>query len=74
MKRKIIRVGTSAAVILPKSLLEETQTKIGDEVDVSVQQLDHSKTQALPVSPEVIEWTDRLIDENLELLKQLKDA
>ena len=35
MAQKIIRVGNSAAVTLPKSILEESGVKIGTKVNVS---------------------------------------
>lgn len=70
MKRKIIRVGTSAAVILPKSILKETDTKIGDEVDIFMQPAGHISH----VRPEVIEWTRRFMEEDHDLLELLKNA
>lgn len=74
MRRKIIQVGTSAAVILPKSILNETQTKIGDEVEIHVQKVGTDHRPPLQISSEVIEWTKRFIKEDKELLNQLKDS
>ena len=36
MIQKIIRVGNSVAVIIPKKVLEEKRIKVGDKVNISV--------------------------------------
>lgn len=73
MKRKIIRVGTSAAIIIPKELLHETNAAIGDEVEVTLRKANKDLRTA-QVDPDVIEWTNRFIEEDRDLLMVLKDA
>jgi antitoxin component of MazEF toxin-antitoxin module len=56
MQRKLIKVGTSAAIIAPKELLEREGLKIGDEAYFEV-----SKKSPLPkamVDPEVLQWKE----------------
>ncbi|MBP9762828.1 AbrB family transcriptional regulator [Patescibacteria group bacterium] len=69
MQRKLIKVGTSAAIIVPKELLEREGLKIGDEAYFEV-----SKKSPLPktaVDPEVLQWTDEFIKKYKPLLKKL---
>lgn len=73
MKRKIIKVGTSGAVILPKELLKSAGLKIGDTAIVRIGKPSKRKTNP-QVRPEVIEWVNRFIDEDRDLLNLLKDA
>lgn len=36
MRQKIIRVGNSAAVTIPKKVLEEKGLKVGEEADIDI--------------------------------------
>ena len=47
MTQKVLKVGTSAAVIIPKKSLKELGLKIGDEVRVSV----NSRRKTVSISP-----------------------
>jgi len=72
VKRKIIKVGTSAAVILPKDILATAKVRIGDMVEVSIRKTGKRKKPS--VRPEVMEWTERFIEEDRELLKHLQQS
>lgn len=79
MTQKIIRVGNSAAVVIPKSVLEESGVKIGTKANVSykadmesfVIQIGKKTTVQRPVSREFHQWLDQFIDEDRGLLKEL---
>ena len=65
MTQKVLKVGTSAAITLPKRSLLELGIKIGDTVNVVVDQ----KTRRVVVSAvpsgvdrDLIEWTDKFIE------------
>lgn len=72
MQRKIIRVGTSAAVIIPRPKLEELNVGIGDRVFVEVFSRPRAAKQA--VDPAVIQWTDQFIKKYKPLLKKLASS
>lgn len=70
MQRKVIRVGTSAAVLIPKAVMDERNLQIGDTID-----LDFSGTSSNSiVDPALIEWTDAFIKKNRGLLDKLANA
>jgi len=67
MKSKIIRVGNSAAVTIPKKSLEEKSLQVGDEVEIEVKPL---KKKPI-VSPEFLDWVDQYIEKNRPSLEEL---
>jgi antitoxin component of MazEF toxin-antitoxin module len=69
MKAKVIRVGNSAAVTIPKNVLEERNIKIGDEAEVAVKSL--KKESAVP--SEFLEWLNQYIDKNRAALEELAE-
>jgi antitoxin component of MazEF toxin-antitoxin module len=70
MQRKVIKVGTSAAVLIPKAVMDERNLKVGDMID-----LDFSgKSSSSVVDPVLIEWTDEFIKKNRGLLDKLVNA
>lgn len=75
MQRKLIKVGSSAAVLIPKALLEEQGVKIGDMVEMDLRKNDHkaAKRQTV-IDPRVIQWTDDFIEKHRGLLKKLSKA
>ncbi len=73
MQRKLIRVGTSVAVLIPKAVLEEQGVHVGDMVHVEVSKRDMTKKSSA-INPELIQWTDEFIAEYKGLLKKLADA
>lgn len=60
MTQKVLKVGSSAAVIIPKKSLEELGLKIGDEVVVEI---DHTKKSVLIHSQKVLSGDDQKIAE-----------
>jgi len=72
MQRKIIKVGTSAAVLIPKSVLDEQRMKIGDTVHVAVSKKALASDAA--IDPKVIEWTDKLMKRYKPMLKKLASS
>lgn len=79
MAQKIIRVGNSAAVTIPKSILEENGIKIGTKANVSYKAdtedivVHVGKKSAIkhPASKEFHHWLEQFIDEDQGLIKEL---
>lgn len=73
MTQKLLKVGSSAAVTIPKKSLKELGLKIGDEVRVEVDI--KGKTviieSAKNVSKEVLSWTDNFIKQYRTALEAL---
>jgi len=70
MQRKLIKVGTSAAVLIPKSLMDEQGMKIGDMIDIDVSKKGKATVKSV-IDPKVTQWTDEFIEEYKPLLKKL---
>lgn len=70
MTQKIIRVGNSAAILIPKSLLEEKGLKIGSVVSVSIEK-PHKKTPSTIIDKEVYEVGNDLLNRYLPAFKKL---
>ena len=81
MKQKIRPIGNSAAVILPKSLLEEGDVRIGTSVNITYQkdmggyfiEIPKKKTQQPTgkLSQEFQGWLNSFIKEDAALLDEL---
>ncbi len=79
MSQKVIVVGNSLAVTIPKASAKKLGIKAGDSVEISA----HPSTRALTVhmqekggesvNPDVIAWTNAFIDKNRKLLMRLAD-
>lgn len=73
MTQKVLKVGSSAAVTIPKRSLEELGIKIGDRVRVEVDR----KTSTVTVRPlievdrELVEWTQQFIERYRPALERL---
>jgi len=73
MIQKVLRVGSSAVVTLPKKSLQELGIKIGDEVIVDVDR----KRRRVVVEPvqkidgELLRWTDAFIERYRSALEAL---
>lgn len=73
MQRKLIKVGTSAAVLIPKAVLDEAHLKIGDIIHVEVSKT-AAKTAKSGINPDVLEWTKKIRSRYAPLLKKLVDS
>ena len=73
MIQKVFRVGSSAAVTIPKKSLKELCLKIGDSVAVTVNAAHKRLTVEASVSAdkELIAWTDSFIKKYKPALKAL---
>lgn len=75
MKQKIVKVGTSAMVTIPREVMEQYDWKIGDSINVESSQAeprvsitsDRSDTSI----KEVVEWTDKFIKRYRQALEAL---
>ncbi|MCR4325276.1 MAG: AbrB/MazE/SpoVT family DNA-binding domain-containing protein [Patescibacteria group bacterium] len=73
MIQKVLKVGTSAAVTIPKKSLKELGLKIGDSVAVTVN-VAHKRLTVEPsvaVDRELVTWTDSFIKKYKPALKAL---
>jgi len=73
MQRKLIKVGTSAAVLIPKALMDEQGMKIGDLVHVDVSKKAPIAAKA-GIDPEILEWTKKIRSRYAPLLKKLANS
>ena len=76
MTQKVLKVGSSAAVTIPKKSLEELGLKIGDEVAVDIDKA--RKTVSIKPAgklskddKEVLAWTKKFIDRYRPALEAL---
>lgn len=63
MTQKLLKVGSSAAVTIPKRSLKELGLKIGDEIRVAIDVKEKTVTieSARKPSKETLSWTDQFI-------------
>ena len=83
MIQKIIRIGNSAGITIPKEYLEAIRSKIGSKVQVKLDSdVGHiivdvpqkTKKQATrPVAKEFQQWLDTFVEEDKDLLNELAD-
>ncbi len=75
MIQKVLQVGSSAAVTIPKGTLKELGIAVGDQISVSY---DKEKNRVIIESPatvdaELVDWTKKFIKEYRPVLEALKD-
>lgn len=73
MTQKVLKVGSSAAVTIPKKSLEELGLKVGDQITVEV---DKKRRTVLikpttKVSRELLDWTEKFIERYRPALETL---
>lgn len=75
MTRKIIKIGDSAGVTIPKSIIEKLGLEIGEEVEVrdEGEKVVLEKPQSNTVDKELLDWTDEFIGTHREALEALAD-
>ena len=64
MTQKVLKVGSSAAVTIPKKSLEELGLKIGDRVSVDIDRKSKTfiiKAREFKVDRETLDWTKKFI-------------
>jgi len=73
MTQKVLKVGSSAAVTIPKKSLHELGLKIGDWVVVEVDKKKRTVLikQSHKINQELINWTDRFIEKYRPALEAL---
>ena len=73
MAQKVLKVGSSAVVTLPKKSLKELGIKIGDEVrvEVDIRRRRVVVEPAQKIDLELLKWTDRFIDKYRPALEAL---
>jgi antitoxin component of MazEF toxin-antitoxin module len=75
MTQKILQVGSSAAVTIPKKALSELGMAIGDEISVVIDTENKRVVIESPVAvdPELAAWTKGFIEKYRPALEALKD-
>lgn len=73
MTQKVLKVGSSAVVTIPKKSLKELGIRVGDQVQVAV---DVKRKRVIiepaqQVDPELLEWTNRFIERYRPALEAL---
>lgn len=73
MAQKVLKVGSSAAVTIPKKSLEELGLKIGDTVTVAINRENKSITvqPSVSVDAETVEWARDFIEKYRPALEAL---
>lgn len=73
MIQKVLKVGSSAAVTIPKKSLEELGLKIGDNVSLEVDKVKRRVLIEPSVRPnkELIDWTKNFIKQYRKALEAL---
>lgn len=73
MTQKVLRVGSSAAVTIPKKSLEELGLQIGDSVIVEIDKKQRTVViePAVQVDRELIDWTKTFIEKYRPALEAL---
>jgi putative addiction module antidote len=74
MTQKVLKVGSSAAVTIPKKSLEELGLKIGDHVSLSIDKARKVVTISAAsesVDHELLDWTRKFIERYKPALRAL---
>ena len=73
MTQKLLKVGSSAAVTIPKKSLKELGLKIGDEVRVDIDPKEKAVIikSAHRINKELLDWTDRFVKQYRPALRAL---
>lgn len=78
MIQKVIKVGNSAALTLPREFLQETGIKVGDELVVETNvaaQMFLAKTKKhagkMSLTPEFYTWLDNISEKYQDVIKEL---
>jgi putative addiction module antidote len=79
MKKRIIKIGNSAGVILPKEVREEAGLKLGDNVAIAYSSQEEgvvigkqeNKKNNSPITPEFHDWLKRFNKRHKKALSEL---
>lgn len=77
MLQKVIKVGNSAAITIPREFLNTAKINIGDHVHVELDEATgaivvSSKQKPFKgMSPDIAQWTKKFIDKNRQALEEL---
>lgn len=73
MIQKVLKVGSSAAVTLPKKALRELGISIGDDISLTIDPMRKRvlMEHAVPIDHEMIVWTKRFIEQYRPALEAL---
>ena len=77
MLQKVIKVGNSVAITLPKDFLDNAKVKAGDRVHVEVDKstdvmiVSSKENPLMGISPDITHWTAKFIGANRQALEEL---
>ena len=64
MTQKLLQIGSSVGITVPKQYLKERGLKVGDEVEISIK-------PAHKINKELLDWTDDFIEKYRPALEAL---
>jgi putative addiction module antidote len=75
MAQKIIKIGSSVGITLPKDLLERAGLAVGDNIEVESQKDGTIKVVPVSVSAgsETAQWATRFVQKHIKAFKELAD-
>ena len=77
MAQKIIKIGSSVGVTIPKDILEDMGLRVGDQVRMAASPesqritIETTHTKSDEIDSKLIAWTDTFIKRNRTLLERL---
>jgi len=79
MKRKIVRVGASLCILLPKDVIKDMEWDFGDEIDLILDEEDEKVVLRQPKKKEMkekpyFEDFNRFLGDYKEVLANIKDS
>ncbi len=79
MKRKIVRVGASLCILLPKDVIKDMEWDFGDEIDLILDEEDEKVVLRQPKKKEMKEKTyfedfNQFLGDYKEVLANIKDS
>ena len=80
MRQKVIKIGSSIGVVIPKPMAEEKGFKAGQDINLKEGGLNQIIIEPIGkaglshnIDPQILQWGQEFIDKNRELLERLKD-
>jgi putative addiction module antidote len=73
MTQKVLQIGSSAGITIPKEALKKHHIQVGDEISVEITDTGLSVKPLFKVEGELVEWTKSFIEKYRPALEALKD-
>lgn len=75
MTRKILQIGSSAGITIPKALMKKLGLKVGQRVELHEEngKVTLESPEGDSVDKELVDWTDNFIETHRDALNELAD-